>query len=116
MIEEQKKKDEEIKAKCLYHEFLKLYDDKGRTSNLVNRLNKAVNKLIKKNDEDWNKLVTWNLPTEYERLRQDVIPNGVTPSYSEKQLSKSTRSTFNAALFYDYNQYCPQLVLLSQVK
>merc|ERR1712228_326911 len=60
-------------------------------------------------------LTRWEIPTEYESARQDMIVNGIASRYTFDQLSTSSGTTFNSPQFYDYNQYLSQLVLLAQI-
>merc|ERR1712228_121894 len=60
-------------------------------------------------------LTRWEIPTEYEAARQDMIVNGIASRYTFDQLSTSSGTTFNSPQFYDYNQYLSQLVLLAQI-
>merc|ERR1712228_785507 len=68
-----------------------------------------------KQKDDWLALVEWDIPNEYESVRQDMIVNGIASRYTFDQLSASSGTTFNSPQFYDYNQYLSQLVLLSQI-
>merc|ERR1712228_1087042 len=60
-------------------------------------------------------LTRWEIPTEYESARQDMIVNGIASRYTFDQLLESSGTTFNSPQFYDYNQYLSQLVLLAQI-
>ena len=97
----------------LYFELLKLVNTESEHQS--NELEKDLNALADESRDDWNKLIEYNLPDQYPKVRQDVIPNGIVSQYTYNQLSESSGATFNSPKFYDYNQYLSQLVLLAQI-
>ena len=40
-----------------------------------------------------------------QKVRQDIVSNGIVSQYTYLQLSESSGATFNSPKFYDYNQY-----------
>eukprot|EP01084_Bolivina_argentea_P082326 149065_1 len=116
--EQKEEKSEDIDSKekeayYLYYELLKLVDIEAQ--NQLNKLEKDLNALSNENKNDWIKLTQWDIPIKYEKVRQDVIPNGIVSRYTYNELSESSGATFNSPKFYDYNQYLSQLVLLAQI-
>merc|ERR1719361_952594 len=97
----------------LYYELLKLVNVEAM--NQVNNLEKAMNKMANEQENDWNELIEWDIPNEYDQVRQDKIVNGIVTRFSYDQLSASSGAAFNSPNFYDYNQYLSQLVLLAQI-
>ena len=110
-ISKGKKKDE--KPHYLYYELLKLVDVEAM--NQINNLEKKINQMANNQKSDWMALTEWDIPNEYESVRQDLIFNGIASRYTFYQLSASSGTTFNSPNFYDYNQYLSQLVLLAQI-
>eukprot|EP01083_Nonionella_stella_P078905 216203_1 len=102
-----------INNRYLYYELLNLVN--AEADRQLRKLDTDLNELANANREDWNQLTTWDLPDDYDVVRQDLIPNGIVSRYTYNQLSESSGSTFNSPRFYDYNQYLSQLVLLSQI-
>ena len=99
--EEQKTKEDdnqEMKAEYLYFEILKLVDIEAQ--NQLSGLEKSINSLGDEYKEDWNKLIKWDIPDQYTKVRQDVIPNGIVSQYTYNQLSESSGATFNSPKFY----------------
>ena len=109
------KKGKDQNVKYLYFELLKLAE--SGSSNQVNELQKDLKVLEKKQQNDWNELIKWNIPNLPNKsdVRQDRVPNGIVSQYSYNKLTESSESTFNSPNFYDYNQYLSQLVLLAHV-
>ena len=97
----------------LYYELLKLVEIEANEG--LNKLDRDLKVLAKENEDDWHKLTKWDIPDEYERVRQDLIPNGIVSRYTYNQLSESSGVSINSPKFYDYNQYLSQLVLLAQI-
>ena len=97
----------------LYFELLRLADNESVEQ--TKELDKNLKVIADKNIDDWEQMVKWELPKKYEKVRQDVVPNGIVSQYTYSQLSESSGSTFNSPKFYDYNQYLCQLVLLAQI-
>merc|ERR1719361_1059860 len=108
-----KEKGDIKESHYLYFELLKLVNVEAM--NQVNNLEKAMNKMASEKKNDWNELVEWDIPNEYDQVRQDKIVNGIVTRFSYDQLSASSGTTFNSPNFYDYNQYLSQLVLLAQI-
>merc|ERR1712228_885588 len=97
----------------LYYELLKLVNVEAM--NQINNLDENMMKMASEQKDEWNELVEWKIPNEYDSARQDMIVNGIASRYTFDQLSKSSGTTFNSPQFYDYNQYLSQLVLLAQI-
>ena len=76
----------------------------------LNILKKNINTLADQYKDDWNKLIKCDIPDEYAKVRQDVIPNGIISQYTCNQLSESTVATSNLPKFYDQCQHLSQLV------
>ena len=72
----------------------------GQAQNQLNELSKNINVLADEHKEDWGKLIKWNMPKKYERVRQDIIPNGIVSQFTYNQLSESSGATFNSPKFY----------------
>eukprot|EP01083_Nonionella_stella_P174877 607421_1 len=102
-----------INNRYLYYELLNLVN--AEADRQLMKLDTDLNELANANREDWNELTTWDLPDDYDVVRQDLIPNGIVSRYTYNQLSESSGSTFNSPRFYDYNQYLSQLVLLAHM-
>ena len=101
--EEQKKDDQDTnrkdqKVEFLYFELLKLVD--AEAQNQLNELDKNINVLGDEYKDDWNKLVVWDAPDSHEKVRQDVITNGIVSQYTYNQLTESSGSVFNSPNFY----------------
>ena len=65
------------------------------SKNQLNILENTTNTLANEYKNDWIKLIKWNIPDEYAKVRQDVIPNGIVSQYTYDQLSESSEATFN---------------------
>ena len=59
-------------------------------------MEKNINTLADDYKEDWNKLIKWDIPDSYLKVRQDVVPNGIVSQYTYNQLSESSGATFNS--------------------
>ena len=92
---------------------MKLVDIESQ--NQLDQLKKDIKILADEHKTDWNKLIKWDIPDQYVKVRQDMVPNGIVSQYTYNQLSESSGATFNSPKFYDYNQYLSQLVLLAQI-
>jgi len=97
----------------LFYELLKMVNVEAM--NQINELEANIDGMASKQKNDWNALIKWNIPNEYESARQDLIVNGIASRFTFDQLSASSGTTFNSPQFYDYNQYLSQLVLLAQI-
>ena len=101
-IEEQKENKaapgSDGKSEYLYFELLKLVDVESQSQ--LDKLEKNINTLAEEHKNDWDKLVKWDIPDQYEKVRQDVIPNGIVSQYTYGQLSESSGATFNSPKFY----------------
>ena len=106
-------KSKKNNVQYLYFELLKIVNDEAQ--NQLNKLEQDLNILANENTNDWDKLVKFDLPSKYPKVRQDVVPNGIVSQYTYQQLAESSGATFNSPKFYDYNQYLSQLVLLAQI-
>eukprot|EP01084_Bolivina_argentea_P134100 236608_1 len=78
-------------------------------------LERDLNVAAKQDADEWKQLTTYSLPDTYERVRQDLVPNGLVSTYSHEQLLQTSGSKFNSPRFYDHNQYLSQLNLLAQI-
>merc|ERR1712176_161604 len=106
-------KDIDEQPHYLYFELLKLVNVEAM--NQVNKLEENMNKMADEQKDDWLALTQWDIPDQYESVRQDVIVNGIASRFTFEQLSASSGTTFNSPDFYDHNQYLSQLVLLAQI-
>eukprot|EP00484_Ammonia_sp_Unknown_P014897 CAMPEP_0197075890 /NCGR_PEP_ID=MMETSP1384-20130603/211839_1 /TAXON_ID=29189 /ORGANISM="Ammonia sp." /LENGTH=518 /DNA_ID=CAMNT_0042514739 /DNA_START=1 /DNA_END=1557 /DNA_ORIENTATION=+ len=109
------KDDEKQRPSLLYYELLKLVQ--AQSDDELKALEKNLDVLKRQNVNDWHQLIEWDIPDQYEVVRQDLMPNGIKAKYSDKQLYEqgSSSATFHANRFYDYNEYLPQLVLLAHI-
>eukprot|EP01084_Bolivina_argentea_P093190 167625_1 len=114
---DEKKSENETKTKTkgvyLYYLLLELVDDEARM--LLKKLESDLQGLADKYPNDWNNLIKFDIPDRYEKVRQDLIPNGIVSRYTYQQLADSSGTTFNSPKFYDYNEYLSQIVLLAQI-
>ena len=97
----------------LYYKLLDLVNKQGKKG--LDDLEKDLSILAEEDKDNWNSLVTWDIPDKYEVMRQDSIPGGLKSKYPHSQLLQRTTSKFDAVRFYDYNQYLAELVLLAQI-
>ena len=107
------KEDDDGEPHYLYYELLKLVNVEAMYQ--INNLEENINQMASKQKDDWLALVEWDIPDQYESVRQDKIVNGIASRFSYDQLAASSGTTFNSPSFYDYNQYLSQLVLLAQI-
>ena len=84
---------------------------------MLNKFEKDDEKTKPEFSNDWESLTQWNGGTsdKYKNPRQDIVPGGLKPKYSYSELLQRTTSKFDAAKFYDLNQYLAELVLLAQI-
>ena len=75
-------------------------ENQSDTNKKTDELEKNINTLAEEHKNDWDKLVKWDIPDQYEKVRQDVIPNGIVSQYTYGQLSESSGATFNSPKFY----------------
>ena len=106
------KKDSE-EPHYLYYELLKMVNVEAMDQ--INNLDAKLMEMASKQRDDWLALVEWDIPDQYDTVRQDIIINGIASRYTFNQLSASSGTTFNSPQFYDYNQYLSQLILLAQI-
>jgi len=97
----------------LYYELLKIVSNESKAQ--LDKLAANLNVFAVQWPNDWSRLTKWNLPDQYERVRQDVVPNGIVSTFTHGQLSESSNALFNSPRFYDHNQYLSQLVLVAQM-
>eukprot|EP01084_Bolivina_argentea_P070309 127824_1 len=112
-VNDDEQKEDDKKEKYLYFELLKLVE--AESQNQLNKLENDLNVLVDEHKDDWSKLIKWDIPDQYEKVRQDLIPNGIVSAYTYNQLSESSGATFNSPKFYDHHQYLSQLILLAQI-
>eukprot|EP01083_Nonionella_stella_P152319 488036_1 len=110
---EEEKQETATNPRYLYFELLKLVENESK--NQLKILANDLGDLASANGEEWKQLVEWNVIDQYEKARQDLIPNGITSRYTYNELLEKSGSTFNSAKFYDLNQYLSELVLLAQI-
>ena len=106
-------KDSNDDPNYLYYALLKIVSVEAMSQ--INKLDENLMKMASQQKDDWLALVEWDIPDEYDSVRQDKIMNGITSPYTFDQLSESSGTTFNSPSFYDYNQYLSQLALLAQI-
>eukprot|EP01083_Nonionella_stella_P152321 488039_1 len=107
------KKGKATETHYLYFELLKLVENESK--NQLKILQNDLHDVASANAVQWKQLVEWNVIDQYEKARQDLIPNGITSRYTYNELLEKSGSTFNSAKFYDLNQYLSELVLLAQI-
>ena len=90
--------EKNVKIRYLYYELLKLVDKESQHQ--LSKLEKNINILADEHKQDWNKLIVWDIPDQYIKVRQDMIPNGIVSQYTYNQLSESSGATFNSPKFY----------------
>ena len=49
-----------------------------------------LNILANHHENDRDELIIWYIPDEYEKVRQDINPNGIVSQYTYNQLSESS--------------------------
>eukprot|EP01083_Nonionella_stella_P191098 707518_1 len=99
----------------LYCELLKFVE--GKASDQLSELKQNLDILSNKNENEWQNLISWDIPDQSNEVRQDQVPNGIVSKFTHKELSEqgSSSASFNANRFYDYHEYLPQLVLLAHI-
>eukprot|EP01083_Nonionella_stella_P110065 321836_1 len=102
-------------TRYLYYELLKFVE--GKASVQLSELKQSLDILSNKNENEWQNLISWDIPDQSKEVRQDQVPNGIVSKFTHKELSEqgSSSASFNGIRFYDYHEYLPQLVLLAHI-
>eukprot|EP01083_Nonionella_stella_P237259 832481_1 len=98
----------------LYYELLKFADNQSSKELAI--LKRDFDKIAAQDKANWEELINLNADHQSnDKVRQDVVPNGIVSKFTKQDMIESSSSTFDSIKFYDYNQYLSELILTAEM-
>ena len=109
----EKQDPDDAKSGLLWNLLFEWVDTETKRQSAI--LSKPMRKIEETDEKQWQKLISYDIPSKYPIARQDAIPRGLSAEHSIDELIQrvSLSASFNPIAYHNLQQYLTKLVMVA---